>query len=204
MLACQLAAFRSLVFPRTTAIAQSLFRWLTRRGWVVGSSQTVECTPEMPADFFKAMSNLQARVGLKQLGRLDRMVEHRRKMRRLYDKLLADAGWAIAADSEDADPVLVRYPVRVRNKQELLAAAVRTRIELGSWFDTPLHQNEAPLEAYQYSSGMCPEAEKACAQVVNLPLHPRVSTATARRTVEFLTNTGLPVTTEQPPMRPIG
>jgi dTDP-4-amino-4,6-dideoxygalactose transaminase len=35
---------------------------------------------------------------------------------------------------------------------------------------------------------MCPEAEKASKEVVNLPLHPRVDERTARRTVEFITS----------------
>jgi len=34
---------------------------------------------------------------------------------------------------------------------------------------------------------MCPEAEKASSQVVNLPLHPRTNEKTAEKTVEFIT-----------------
>jgi dTDP-4-amino-4,6-dideoxygalactose transaminase len=34
---------------------------------------------------------------------------------------------------------------------------------------------------------MCPEAEKACREVVNLPLHPRVNEKTVRRTSDFIT-----------------
>jgi dTDP-4-amino-4,6-dideoxygalactose transaminase len=42
------------------------------------------------------------------------------------------------------------------------------------------------MEAYGYYEGMCPQADKACAEVVNLPVHPRTSEATARRTVKFI------------------
>jgi len=34
---------------------------------------------------------------------------------------------------------------------------------------------------------MCPEAEKAGREVVNLPLHPRASDQTARKSVDFIT-----------------
>ena len=82
---------------------------------------------------------------------------------------------------------MVRYPVRIAEKQQALMEAARAGIELGSWFECPLHPIETPLEAYDYKIGMCPEAERACNEVVNLPLHLRVNEKTARRTVEFIT-----------------
>jgi dTDP-4-amino-4,6-dideoxygalactose transaminase len=42
MLAIQRLIYRLFIFPRTTAFATSLFRWLTRKGAVVGSSSTAE------------------------------------------------------------------------------------------------------------------------------------------------------------------
>jgi hypothetical protein len=35
---------------------------------------------------------------------------------------------------------------------------------------------------------MCPEAEKAAREVVNLPLHPRASEKTAVKTIKFITS----------------
>jgi dTDP-4-amino-4,6-dideoxygalactose transaminase len=40
---------------------------------------------------------------------------------------------------------------------------------------------------YDYKIGMCPIAERAAREVVNLPLHPRTSEKTAKRTVDFIT-----------------
>jgi hypothetical protein len=37
---------------------------------------------------------------------------------------------------------------------------------------------------------MCPEAERASREVVNLPLHPRANVAVARRTVDFISRIG--------------
>ena len=55
LLATQLAVYRTLVYPRTTALAQSLFRYLTKKGVVVGSSSTCEFKPVMAPDFFKGI-----------------------------------------------------------------------------------------------------------------------------------------------------
>lgn len=188
MLAAQLMVYRTFIYPRTTALAQSLFRCLTKKGIVVGSSSTCEFEPKMAGDFFKGMSSVQACSGIKQLRKLDKNISHRKQMAALYDKLLKEKGWkGCEYDQELIDPVMVRYPVRIKEKNKALEEAAGAGIELGSWFECPLHPLETPLEAYGYKIAMCPEAEKASNEVVNLPVHPRVSKRTAKKTVEFIT-----------------
>ncbi|RME40030.1 MAG: hypothetical protein D6788_04255 [Planctomycetota bacterium] len=192
MLRMQLAAYRMLVFPRTTSLAQRIFRWLTRAGLVIGSSTTEEFSPVMPEGFLRRMSRFQAKVGLRQLDRFERSADHRRRLKRFYDERLAEAGWRVPGIRPECDPVLVRYPVRVRDKAAALQAAARSGVELGSWFESPLHPIQTPLEAFGYVEGCCPEAERAARETVNLPLHPRVSEAAARRSVELVCRIGPP------------
>ncbi|GJM23700.1 MAG: hypothetical protein DHS20C16_01150 [Phycisphaerae bacterium] len=186
LLRLQLMVYRSLIYPKTTALAQETFRTLNKWGLVVGSSQGSELTPKMEPDFFKRMSTMQARAGLRQLDRVAANLTHRRKMREIYDRLCCENGLALPKISPDADPVLVRYPVRVADKATALRKASSHFVELGSWFECPLHPIETPMSAYGYHEGMCPEADKACREVVNLPCHPRASESTAKRSVAFL------------------
>lgn len=190
MLRAQLAVYRSFIYPKTTALAQNVFRLLTRMGLVVGSSSKAEFTTQMEPDFFKRMSGLQARAGIRQLSKLQQNLSHRHSMREAYDGLLADAGWPIKVLPKAMNPALVRYPVRVADKERALATAARHFVELGSWFECPLHPIETDMSAYGYHTGMCPEADRACREVVNLPLHPRTSAKTARRSVEFISTIG--------------
>ena len=188
MLWMQLVVYRLFVYPKTTALAQSLFRYLTKKGAVIGSSSTSEFEPTMSRDFFKDASCVQARCGLQQLKKIEQNIAHRREMTQLYDEFLAESGWpARQYDASIMQPVMVRYPVRIVEKNKALAEAAKEGIELGSWFECPLHPIETPLEAYDYEIGMCPEAEKASKEVVNLPLHLRVNKKTAKRTVDFIT-----------------
>jgi len=188
MLWTQLVAYRLFIYPRTTALAQSVFRYLTKKGVVVGSSSTGEFEPKMAPDFFKQMSTVQARSGLRQLLQINKNIAHRKKMAQLYDQLLEQKGWRSRRyDRGVMEPVMVRYPVRVTEKNKALQQAARAGIELGSWFECPLHPFETPLLAYDYKPGMCPEAEKASKEVVNLPLHPRANEKTVKKTVEFIT-----------------
>ena len=188
MLRLQLFIYRLLIYPRTTALAQSLFRYLTRKGAVVGSSSTSEFEPVKPDDFFKGTSTVQARSGLSQLGKIEQNIAHRVKTARLYDRLLEDEGWkARAYDETLMQPVMVRYPLRIAEKSEALAKAAKAGIELGSWFECPLHPIETLLASYDYEIGMCPEAEKAGRQVVNLPLHARANEKAVEKSVKFIT-----------------
>jgi len=187
MLWAQLIVYRLFVYPKTTALAQRLFRYLTKKGTVVGSSSTSEFEPTMASDFFKGISNVQARSGLRQLMKIEQNIAHRKKMAERYDQLLKQNGWkGREYDRSVIEPVMVRYPVRIAEKDRALSEAAKAGIELGSWFECPLHPIETPLASYDYEEGMCPEAEKASKEVVNLPLHPRVDDATAKRTVEFI------------------
>ncbi len=186
MLWAQRCVYRTVIYPRTTAFITNLFRWMTKKGLVVGSSSCSEFCPEKADDFFMGMSDSQAKAGLAQLKKLDKNIAHRRKMRKIYDDLLSDAGFAIPRLPDYMDPVLVRYPLRVSDKQAALAAAPEAGVEIGSWFECPLHPIETPMHLYNYENGMCPEAEKASLEVVNLPLHPRAGESTAKRTVEFI------------------
>jgi dTDP-4-amino-4,6-dideoxygalactose transaminase len=189
MLRAQLAVYRLFIYPRTTTFAQSVFRYLTKKGVVVGSWTVGESTMTMADDFFKGMSIVQAWSGLRQLKKIERNIAHRKKIADLYDKLLEEKGWKSREYDRDVmDPVMVRYPVRIAQKDKALHEATKAGVELGSWFESPLHPIETPLETYDYKSGMCPEGEKAAREVVNLPLHPRVSEKMAERTVEFICN----------------
>jgi len=188
LLSMQLLIYRLFVYPGTTALAQSLFRYLTRKGAVVGSSDTKEFEPARADDFFKGSSVMQARAGLRQLGKIEDNISHRVNMARLYDELLENKGWkARNYDKALIAPVMVRYPLRIREKQEALAQAAKAGIELGSWFECPLHPIETPLASYGYKIGMCPQAEKAAREAVNLPLHPRANARTVEETVNFIT-----------------
>ena len=53
-----------------------------------------------------------------------------------------------------------------------------------------LHSTETTVEAYGYHTGMCPEADRASAETVNLPAHPRADAATVRKSVDFIVGIG--------------
>jgi dTDP-4-amino-4,6-dideoxygalactose transaminase len=112
---------------------------------------------------------------------------HRRLLKEVYDSALAAAGLPVLKVPRYADPILLRYPVRVRNKDRVLAEARRRWIELGDWYKHPVDRPEGSVAAdFGYRTGMCPEGERASREVVTLPMHTRVTEAIARKSVNFL------------------
>ena len=180
---------RAVASPKTMGRIQAVYRWLSDRGLVVinppGKAQV-----EMKPEFFSRLGGGQSRAGLRAVRRLDANIAHRRKMAKRYDELLAERGWPMPKIPETTDPVLVRYPVRVADKAQAVALAQKRRVELGTWFDCPLHQIDVPMETFDYAWGMCPIAEKATREVVNLPTHPGVSEADARAVVDLVDEIG--------------
>jgi perosamine synthetase len=170
--------------PQLYWLAQRLLHGVGRMGLAVASSSAGELVGGRPYDHEWRMASPQCLAGLRQLEGVSAGIRHRRMLAARYDAGLLDSGWPIARRNEEN--VLLRYPVMVQNKQELLQRARAARVELGSWFETPLHP--VPLGqhvVFGYSPGQCPNSEAAAGRIVNLPLHQRVTVDEADRVLEF-------------------
>jgi perosamine synthetase len=185
LLAGQLTAQKIFSSPRSYWSAAEAFRRLSHLGIFVGTNEDGEFEGRMPEEYAKKMSRLQEWLLRRRLAN-QALPVRRRNLKLVYDEALRSCGLPTLHVSENADPVLLRYPVRVKNKDEVLQQARRRRIELGDWFNHPLHPREANAEAFGYRRGICPEGERAAHEVVNLPLTERTTEKTAREAVDFL------------------
>jgi dTDP-4-amino-4,6-dideoxygalactose transaminase len=108
-------------------------------------------------------------------------VTHRRKVADVYKKLLP-AG-VLYLQAERGLPSYLRFPIKVSNRAGLVKHLKASGIYIGdTWYDAPI----AParyLARTSYQQGMCPEAEKLCAEIVNLPTHINVTEQDAKRIV---------------------
>ena len=184
--ALQIMAHELLVTPTTEAFITRLYRHLTRAGIAAGSSTPAELQGREPANYFTRMTAPQLYKGIFELSRIEKNIAHRRKIGTFYHDRLKDIGFSPVTLPSDTDTVFLRYPVLIANKTALLEKAARAGIEIGSWFETPLHGNHVPLEVFGYRPGSCPIAEKTAHEVINLPTHQGVSEAYAEKALKFL------------------
>ncbi len=133
------------------------------------------------------MTDLQAAIGVAQLAKLDRQIEARREVVRLYHALLDGAPGLLLPREEPGTEhawfiFSVRFPDReTRDRAEgmLTRAGVETRI---CW---PLPVYQQPAYVGRVPATPCPHAERAAATVLSLPLH----AALTRDDVELIAST---------------
>ncbi len=185
LLRVQMIAFDWLVNPSSSGIVRELYRALGRLGLVVGSSSVGELRGEKPGGYFSTMAVSQVRRGLRELARIEENLSHRARLIAFYHHELPRIGFA-PLPAANLDLPLLRYPVRVANKQEVLQRGRTSNVEIGSWFESPLHPGSTVMEDFGYRAGMCPQAELASAQVINLPTHLKVDESLAEKILDFV------------------
>lgn len=188
MLAAQLLVYELCIYPSTTALATRLFRWLTRRGLVVGSSSNAEFEPTMPPQYALRPTPVQCRIGKSEVTRANANMQHRSNAVRRYLKELPKLGYSVPSIPANWETPILRFPLRVANKDDALASAAKHGVEIGSWFECPLHPIETDQAAFCYRDQSCPVSEQATREVINLPTHRRVSERDIEKTLDFVRN----------------
>lgn len=186
VLRLQYLAFKVVDHPRLFWFIRGLYRKLGDLGLAIGSSTPTELACKEPAGYMKCMSRLQERQLDKHLQDVATFIRCRKYQQTLVEELLEAEGLAGLDLDPGLDPVVLRYPLRVKNKAQVLSLALRKRIQLGDWFLSPIHPNSDRWELAGYQPGTCPVAETVSATTINIPLGPQVSDKELERTVAFL------------------
>ncbi len=136
------------------------------------------------------MTDMQASLGLHQLGRLEARLARRNEIWRWYDEAFADLPVRIPAPAEP-DTVHARhlYTLRVlpercgKSRDEVLQDLHTRGIGTGVHY-TALHLHPYYRETFGYREGMFPHAEKIGASTLSLPLSAKLSGADVSRVIE--------------------
>ena len=136
------------------------------------------------------MTDLQASLGLHQLGRLEAQLARRNEIWRRYDEAFADLSVRLPAPAEP-DTVHARhlYTLRVspegcgKSRNEVLQELHIRGIGTGVHY-TALHLHPYYRETFGYREGMFPHAEEIGASTLSLPLSAKLSDGDVRRVIE--------------------
>jgi len=186
LLRLQMSIYHTFFSPRLFWTARRMLSELSKTGLFIASSSQEELMGAKPEGYEKRMSEFQASRGVIELSQLRDKLASREQLAGRYSRLLRDSGLQSVTIPPGTRPVLLRYPLLVKNKPAVLAEAQRRAIEIGSWFDSVIHPSDSALKVVGYSPGQCPVAERVVHHIVNLPLHHRVSEYDAIRVVDFI------------------
>lgn len=182
----QYLAHKILYRPRLYWPIKSIFHLLGAVGAAESNYNPVK-EGSIAVDFHLRMALGLRRRLVAKLGSIESVTAHSNKIVSQYDNGITSDAVARVVTPDASKTVYARYPILVKNKQELLRRAKRAGVELAEWYATPVH----PLKPNEWSSihyeeGCCPNAEMRCAEIVTLPTHPAVTVRDASRVVHFL------------------
>ncbi len=141
---------------------------------------------QQPAWAGRRMPNALAILALHQWKKRERFDAHRRHLTNIYATKLDQTRFTLPRWSKDADPALLRYPVRTSRRDEILKAASRAHIQLGDWYTSPLAPTGVDEAALSYDRCGTPQATALAQEILNLPTHVHISEADAQRIVELV------------------
>lgn len=186
------AMYRKWFRPSLYWRAQGLYRWAGRRGLVQGSSSEEELQSGRMPDGYREVLGSRRKSSLHAaMEYLEATLPHRRRIWGFYHELLKESGfWQPPLPASGELPVALRYPLLVENRDELLQEARNARVEIGDWFNAPLHPRGIDPERFGYRAGSARIAEAAASLIINLPTHTRVTLSDAKEIVDFVLTRG--------------
>jgi aminotransferase EvaB len=123
------------------------------------------------------LDELQAAILRVKLKYLDEENAKRRMLAARYLKQLAGSGLRLPVTAPDVEPVWHQFVVRTPRRDALQAHLWSKEIHCGILYPVPLHRQPA----YADPAVSLPETERACAEVLCLPMHPGLTTGDVDR-----------------------
>ena len=127
-------------------------------------------------------SDWQWKYLINQFERLNEINEKSKLAFKSYQEVLKMHGFSSFLNKPlSEDEILIRFPLKVKNPDQLKLFFEKKGIEIGSWFNSPVSGSWKLKKDFQYNVGSCPNSEVISSQIVNLPLHGRMSTRDVTR-----------------------
>ena len=140
------------------------------------TSYTGELDLHKNHDYSEDFSNLQAAIGLAQLRRINRTIARRKEIAKFYFSKIKSKCIRLIKIPEENSAVMVRFPIMIENmkKNDLYKKSISKGLDLGFSF------------SYSYGGNKYGNAQSIARQILNLPVHSRLSDRELKRIVEIV------------------
>ncbi|MDR2169840.1 MAG: DegT/DnrJ/EryC1/StrS family aminotransferase [Planctomycetaceae bacterium] len=170
----QYRAFTFLYRPTWFWYVRSMFRLFSRFKIIEGNYNEIGQELWGNGEFATIMSAKTQKRLHKKLLSLTQITKHAQYIAEEYTNKIQNTNTNVLLPTipPKSGVVFARYPIRVKNKNDILQKARANNIELANWYDTPIHPitiNQANCVGYE--SGTCPNAEIRCHEIVSLPVN---------------------------------
>jgi dTDP-4-amino-4,6-dideoxygalactose transaminase len=131
------------------------------------------------------LDEIQAAVLRVKLKYLEAKNERRRELSRFYERALEGSGARPVAVRDGCISARHLFVIRAPNRDALAAHLKERGIETLIHYPIPTHLMKAYASLGQ-GEGSCPNAEKACGEILSLPLYPTISNASVERVADAI------------------
>ncbi len=120
--------------------------------------------------FVRLAGETKAKAGLKQLRNWHKLQWLRLQNTAMIEKSFTNAGISLWPRQPQADITLMRYPLRIYKKWEIVHKGGVRGLDIAGWYSSPVHPLGADdLAKVDYHTGSCPRAEGTIERLVHLP-----------------------------------
>lgn len=142
----------------------------TKLGLLTKATTREERHTILPREIPKKLPNTLAYLALEQMKDIESINKHRSEINNIYQTYFNKDNFLYENNN-----ILLRFPVLVSNKMDLIKHLQKQNIYLGDWYDKPITPIDTEYKTIHYTSGMCPNSENLCKKIINLPNHINIS-----------------------------
>jgi dTDP-4-amino-4,6-dideoxygalactose transaminase len=158
-------------------------KFLRKSGKTVEMISLIEKQGKKPENYLFKFPEILFPLLLNQLKKLERFNEKRKEVAKIYvtrtyadhTRTDADSGTDVTdADSNlslresASEPIFLRFPILIENRDFVLEKFKKENIYLGDWYRCVLDPC-SDLKIFYYEIGSCPKAEEITKKIINLP-----------------------------------
>ncbi|OGK26172.1 hypothetical protein A2954_04255 [Candidatus Roizmanbacteria bacterium RIFCSPLOWO2_01_FULL_37_12] len=139
--------------------------------------------------FNKAYPNALAILLLHQLNKFEQIKQQRAKICQIYNQhfpnfILPSSKPASIPKQQSSNFSLIRYPLLTERRDKILVKVNKQNVYLGKWYDEVVAPKDLDQSRVEYEQGSCPNAEKVCKNIINLPTN--ITEEQAKRVLKIL------------------
>ena len=187
LLKLQLIAKETLGYKSLYWNALKLYRYLSKKNLVIGSSSGGEMDSiEMPEGYLKGLGNVQCKKGIQEVKRIMKNISYRKNIAAYYDKVLIDLGKGKTLVPENIEHTYTKYPIFVKDRDAFFKEAEEQKIPIHDWFISQIHPITENFHLWNLNPEKFPVSKKLAQHIVNLPTDFSVDNNLKNRIGKFL------------------
>ena len=126
--------------------------------------------------YVRLAGEMKAKEALKQLENWPKLHQIRLQNTAMIEESFSDAGLSLWPKQPQANITMMRYPLRVYKKWEIVHRAGVRGLDIAGWYISPVHPLSGDdLAKVDYHTGSCPRAEGTIERLVHLPTGPSLN-----------------------------